>query len=44
MSKKIQVNQEAPNFSAIDNDGNEIQLSSYREKQPVLLAFNRGFM
>jgi peroxiredoxin len=33
----------APEFTATDSEGREIQLSNYRGKQDVVLVFNRGF-
>jgi len=40
---EIYMNNLAPNFSAKDIDGNNIELSQYRGKKNVLLVFNRGF-
>jgi peroxiredoxin len=33
----------APDFRVDDSEGHPISLSDYREKQNVLLVFNRGF-
>ena len=33
----------APDFSAIDSEGKEVQLSNYKGKKKVVLVFNRGF-
>jgi peroxiredoxin len=33
----------APEFTAVDSEGREIQLSNYKGKQNVILVFNRGF-
>jgi len=40
---KIAINQPAPEFNLQDYKGNVVSLSQYRDKQPVLLVFNRGF-
>ena len=34
----------APNFELEDVNGNFVQLSSFRESKPVVLAFLRGFL
>jgi len=44
MSKHVQVNQPAPEFSLRDADGRLIKLSDFKNKTNVLLVFNRGFM
>lgn len=41
---KVQINAEAPDFTLIDFNNQEISLSSYRSKKNVLLVLNRGFM
>ncbi|MBW2736941.1 MAG: redoxin domain-containing protein [Deltaproteobacteria bacterium] len=33
----------APDFALDDTEGNEVCLGSYRQQQPVVLVFNRGF-
>jgi peroxiredoxin len=33
----------APDFSAIDSEGQEVRLSNYRGKKNIILVFNRGF-
>jgi len=33
----------APDFEAIDSDGETFRLSDYRQKKHVVLIFNRGF-
>lgn len=40
---KVAVNQPAPDFTLDDYRGNPVSLSQYRERQFVLLVFNRGF-
>jgi peroxiredoxin len=40
---KVQLNQEAPNFTLADYDGQEVSLSQFRGDKHVLLVFNRGF-
>jgi peroxiredoxin len=41
---KVAINQSAPEFTLQDYSGNIVSLSHYRDKGPVLLVFNRGFM
>ena len=41
---KVAINQPAPEFTLQDYRGNLVSLSHYRDKQNVLLVFNRGFM
>ena len=41
---KIRVGQLAPDFELDDIHGKTFQLSSYRDKKVVVLAFLRGFM
>ncbi len=41
---KATINAPAPDFTLEDYRGNTITLSDYRDKQNVLLVFNRGFM
>jgi peroxiredoxin len=33
----------APDFSANDSEGRQVQLSDYKGKKIVMLVFNRGF-
>jgi peroxiredoxin len=40
---KVQLNQEAPDFTLTDYNGQEISLSQFRGEKHVLLVFNRGF-
>ena len=44
MTKHIQIDQPAPEFSLKDVDGQKIKLSDFKDKSNVLLVFNRGFM
>jgi peroxiredoxin len=41
---KVAINHQAPEFTLHDYRGNIVSLSHYRDKGPVLLVFNRGFM
>jgi peroxiredoxin len=41
---KVQLNQPAPDFTLADFHGRQVRLSDFRDKQPVVLVFNRGFM
>lgn len=43
MSKRVKLNQPAPDFTLADFNGNEVSLSDFRGKKNVLLVFNRGF-
>jgi peroxiredoxin len=43
MSKRVDLNQSAPDFSLKDFKGNEVRLSNFQGKKNVLLVFNRGF-
>ena len=40
---KVSINSAAPDFTLQDYQGSPISLSDYKEKQNVLLVFNRGF-
>ena len=44
MSKLITPGELAPDFELEDVDGMNVRLSDYRGKNPVVLAFLRGFM
>jgi peroxiredoxin len=44
MSKKIQVDTTAPDFTLEDSRGRTVRLSNYRGNKHVFLVFNRGFM
>lgn len=41
---QVQLNDPAPDFKLTDYQGNEVSLSQFKQKQRVLLVFNRGFM
>ncbi|VAW43254.1 hypothetical protein MNBD_CHLOROFLEXI01-3897 [hydrothermal vent metagenome] len=40
---QVEINSPAPNFTLPDYHGDEVTLSQFKEKQHVLLMFNRGF-
>ncbi|MCA9949310.1 MAG: redoxin domain-containing protein [Anaerolineales bacterium] len=40
---RVELNTPAPEFKLIDYTGQQISLSAYKGKQPILLVFNRGF-
>ena len=44
MSKRVQINQPAPDFSLRAVNGQQVKLSDFKHKSNVLLIFNRGFM
>jgi len=41
---KIELNAPAPGFTLTSFDGNKVSLADYREKNRILLVFNRGFV
>ena len=41
---QVQLKDPAPDFTLTDYQGNEVSLSQFKQKQRVLLVFNRGFM
>ena len=41
---KVNINTPAPDFTLQDYHSNLISLSHFKQKQNVLLVFNRGFM
>ncbi len=41
---EVAINKAAPEFTLQDYRGNMVSLSHYRDRGPVLLVFNRGFM
>ncbi|NWG34401.1 MAG: redoxin domain-containing protein [Chloroflexi bacterium] len=43
MSKRVELNQPAPDFTLADFKGSEVSLSNFRGKKNILLVFNRGF-
>jgi len=44
MRNEIFEGQEAPDFELFDLNGERIQLSNFRGKKVIVLAFLRGFM
>jgi peroxiredoxin len=40
---RVKIDTVAPDFTLADYEGNEVRLSDYRDRQNVLLVFNRGF-
>jgi hypothetical protein len=40
---KVSINEAAPDFALENFHGQEVRLSGFRGKQPVVLVFNRGF-
>jgi cytochrome oxidase Cu insertion factor (SCO1/SenC/PrrC family) len=40
---QVEINTPAPNFTLPDYQGSEVTLAQFKEKQHVLLVFNRGF-
>ena len=43
-TKRVQLNQPAPDFSLTDANGQQVSLSDFKNKRNVLLVFNRGFI
>jgi peroxiredoxin len=43
MPMSVEINQEAPDFTLKDLEGNQVRLSDYRGKKFVFLVLNRGF-
>ncbi len=41
---RVQIDQPAPDFTLADFQGQQVRLSDFRGRQPVVLVFNRGFM
>jgi len=41
---QVNINTQAPYFTLQDYHGNLVSLSHFKQKQNVLLVFNRGFM
>jgi len=41
---QVKIDAPAPDFTLADYQGNSVSLSDYKDKQNVLLVFNRGFM
>jgi peroxiredoxin len=44
MTKRVQIDQSAPEFSLRDANGQQIKLSDFKDKSNLLLVFNRGFV
>ena len=44
MSQKAELNKPAPDFTLPDFNGQEVTLSTFKDKKNVVLVFNRGFM
>jgi peroxiredoxin len=40
---KVSIDQPASDFTLEDYEGNPVSLAEYKEKENVLLVFNRGF-
>jgi peroxiredoxin len=43
MSKLVEINHPAPDFSLVDMNGNQFNLKEFNQNANVLLVFNRGF-
>jgi peroxiredoxin len=41
---RVDVNKTAPDFTLMDFEGREFQLSSFKGKKHVVLVLNRGFV
>ena len=41
---QVKIDRPAPDFTLADYRGQEVSLSQFKGRQPVLLVFNRGFM
>jgi integrase/recombinase XerD len=44
MTKRVELNTSAPDFSLADFTGRRVRLSDYRDRRHVFLVFNRGFV
>ena len=44
MSKRVQINKPAPDFSLTDTNGQKVRLADFKNVSNILLVFNRGFM
>ena len=40
---EVRIDTQAPDFTLADYQGNLVSLSDFKDKQNVLLVFNRGF-
>ncbi len=43
MANKVAINAPAPDFTLPDWQGTPVRLSEFRDRQHVVLVFNRGF-
>ena len=43
-TKRVELNQPAPDFSLTDANGQKVSLSDFHSIANVLLVFNRGFV
>jgi len=43
MPERVEIDQEAPDFTLEDLQGNQVSLSDYRGEKFVFLVLNRGF-
>jgi peroxiredoxin len=43
MSRKIEINNPAPDFKLLDFTGIPVRLSDFKGEKHVILVFNRGF-
>jgi peroxiredoxin len=43
-TRRVELNQPAPDFSLADANGQQVNLSDFKNKSNVLLVFNRGFI
>jgi peroxiredoxin len=41
---QVNLAAQAPDFTLIDTQGEEVSLSSFKNSKNVVLVFNRGFM
>ncbi len=44
MSKRVQIDKPAPDFSLTDTKGKQVSLADFKNVSNILLVFNRGFM
>lgn len=44
MSRNIDINRPAPEFTLMDFNGQPVSLADYRGRKNILLVFNRGFV
>ena len=43
MTKQVEINATAPDFTLPDFNGNRVKLSEYQGRRLVIIVFNRGF-